>query len=243
MRNLSAGSLGICACVLALFASMAMPAAADTIAYYVPLQPGNQNFMGSLGMDFDVNEAIWLTGVGVFDPNAVANQPLISPLSVAIYNRDTEQQVAGTLYTFSTGTTGPLVGANLIVEVTPYLFLEPGHYSVVAWGYNLFQLNGNSGCSDGSCGITPSPVVSIQDDGDGLITFVGTARFGLPGQYPDNTDGGPTNRYLAGTFTFEDISELPQQRLDTPTAPVPEPGTVLMIAPALIGLRRILRRS
>jgi hypothetical protein len=38
----------------------------------------------------------------------------------------------------------------------------------------------------------------------GSITFVGTGRYGLtPEAFPEVADGGPYNRYAAGTFYFE----------------------------------------
>ena len=38
-------------------------------AYTFPLGDGNQDYVGSLGMDFDVNKPIQITDIGVFEPN------------------------------------------------------------------------------------------------------------------------------------------------------------------------------
>jgi hypothetical protein len=70
--------------------------------------------------------------------------------------------------------------------------------SIVAHGFSPgTDQNGN----DGGVGNFPYPT----DDGGGLITFVGTSRFGLGGVgvYPDTADGGPVNRYGAGTFIYD----------------------------------------
>jgi hypothetical protein len=219
MKNAAGNVLILSLTILMLGMVTTLPASADTIAYSVPLQAGNQAYTGSLGLDFNVNSAIYLTGIGVFDPNAVVGSPLAATLSVAIYDRDTQLQIPGTLTTFSAGTTGPLTGANLITDFASYLELAPGHYSVVAWGYNPFAKNGNANMG---------PITSIEDSDGGLISFVGTSRFGNAGAYPTIVDGGPTNRYLAGTFSYE---------------PVPEPATFMLVAPALIGLAHQLRRK
>jgi hypothetical protein len=81
----------------------------------------------------------------------------------------------------------------------------------VALGFSASDPNGNIG--NGS-----SPP-SVMNTDDGLITFVGGGRYdsgatlGLPG----TTDGGPVNRYSAGTFEF--------------TA-APEPGTLVLFGVA-----------
>jgi hypothetical protein len=54
-----------------------------------------------------------------------------------MYDRDSTQQIAGTLETFSTASTGPLTDANIFTDIAPDLVLAPGHSSVVAWGYNV----------------------------------------------------------------------------------------------------------
>jgi hypothetical protein len=66
----------------------------------------------------------------------------------------------------------------------------------VASGYGNDEMNGNMGTGGGDW---------TTDDGGGLISFVGGGRFGdanRPNDYPNNVDGGPVNRYAAGTFVF-----------------------------------------
>ncbi len=229
-------------CVLALVAMFALPACADDIvAYDVPLQTGNQGYTGSLGLDFDVNSAIWVTGVGVFDPFAVTGQPLIGPLTVAIYDRNTEDEIPGTLYTFPEGTTGPLIGANLFQTLSPYVYLPTGNYSIVAWGYTAEQPNGNTGCNGGVCDIpSTDPVTFSENDGGGVIIFR-SSRFGAGGKYPTTVD---EHKYLAGTFTYIPAENQDSPiNTDAPIDPVPEPSTIALVAPAVLALARKLKRS
>ena len=100
--------------------------------------------------------------------------------------------------TFTTADPGTLVGNNRMKHVTP-LILAPGEYTIVAHGYGSGDRNGNA---DGGS-ITPPTI----DDGGGLITFVGSSRFGAAGAFPGGTDGGPANRYYAGTFEFQGVPE------------------------------------
>jgi hypothetical protein len=68
--------------------------------------------------------------------------------------------------------------------------------SIVGSGYgiNSIEPNGNLGTGPGSW---------TTDDGGGLISFVGGGRFGAdPTAFPATPDGGPPNRYAAGTFIY-----------------------------------------
>ena len=245
----------------------ALPASADIVAFDVPPQAGNDNGQCTIadetvecsyGLDFDVNAAIWVTGVGVFDPFAYMNPVpgLKGPLSVAIYDRNTESQVEGTFYTFPEGTTGPLIGGNLIHQLSEYIYLPIGNYSVVAWGYSQEQPNGNSACDGGACGGSTEPITYTVNNGGGIITFRGSrfggkaqyptvvntyrgSRFGISGDFPTNLDDVETNQYLAGTFTYIPVEE--EQQPDTPA--VPEPATLALVGPAVLGLIRKLKRS
>ena len=62
------------------------------IAYHVLAgTPGNQNFNGALGMDFDIDNPIVVTRLGVFDDNS---DGLFTTLTARIYNRETEEILA-----------------------------------------------------------------------------------------------------------------------------------------------------
>jgi hypothetical protein len=70
----------------------------------------------------------------------------------------------------------------------------------------------------------------VENSGGGAISFVGSGRydFGGPLRYPLIVDGGPTNRYDAGTFEFN---------------ATPEPSSfILLLGSAAIGLACFGRR-
>jgi hypothetical protein len=194
----------VCA-VIFLFCGIAGISMATT-AYISPLGNGNQDFSGSLGMDFDVNQSIQVTHIGVFEPgqNGISNG---TTLTVQLWSRnnngtpsvpydDTGIEVLVS-QTFTLESSGTLDGASVFKSITPKN-IAPGSYSIVAYGYNGSEPNGNEG--------NPGFVGSV-DDGGGLITFVGLSRFsGSIGVFPEIVDGGSSNRYGAGTFKFNGIN-------------------------------------
>src|SRR5262249_34079475 len=80
----------------------------STIAYQVPAGTvGQQAFGGPLGMDFDVQQTIAITRLGVFDSGS---DGLSLPLTARIFNRDTQTQLAA--LSFPAGTPGQLVDGS-----------------------------------------------------------------------------------------------------------------------------------
>jgi hypothetical protein len=202
------------------FQFQATTAAPKYVAYSVASGlVGAQNFGGPLGMDFDVGGSpVQMTHIGVFDSG---QDGINGTVNAYIYNRDTQSVLAGP-FTF-TGSGDLLIGGSRFRDI-PDVTLPAGfHGSVVVDGYNAAELVYNSG------GTIPAGASSLGN-GNGLISFTGAGRFGLggPGTFPDTLDGGPANRYAAGTFAFQ----------------VPEPGSsaaLLLGAGLLASTRRRAR--
>jgi hypothetical protein len=184
--------------VLAAMASAVL--AADTIAYNVPAgTAGNQNFTGSLGMDFDIVSDIVVTHLGVFDDGTDGLQ---APLQARLYQRDDANPCNTKLLAtidFPLDDQGTDMGdGSLYKKLANPITLSAGFTCcIVASGYGPLEQNGNLGVVNAGTWDT--------DDGGGLINFVGKGRFGDPNhpeQYPMSVDGGPPNRYAAGTFVY-----------------------------------------
>jgi hypothetical protein len=196
-------SLKAAALVLVLTA-MASAVLADTIAYVVPAgTAGNQNFTGALGMDFNVSQDIVVTQLGVFHDST--NSPdLQAPLEARLYSRDDTNPCGFSLLAtidFTLDDEGTPMDASFFKALDTPITLPAGFTgSIVASGYGDIEPNGNDGNGPYS-GNAPW----YTDDGGGLISFVGGGRYGDPNnptQFPMHGDGGPANRYAAGTFIF-----------------------------------------
>jgi hypothetical protein len=170
------------------------------IAYQIPAgTAGNQNFGGQLGLDFNVNVPITIIRLGVFDS---ASDGLNAPITARVYDRKTQTELASLLFT--TDDPGDLEDGNRFKELDPPLELPAGlEGTLAASGYGDTELNGNQGAVDLGLG---------TDDGGCAISFVGSGRYGLdPAVFPPVPDGGPVNRYAAGTFEFKLTGGPPPQ--------------------------------
>ena len=207
-------------------------ARADTVAYQVPAGVVGNQIDGStisFGMDFDVNSAITVDQLGVFDSS---QDGLLAPIAAAIYDR-TSQSLVSSVVTFAAGSgvgSGALVDGSRFLAIAPIVLPTGFQGSIITFGYG----NGISEELDGNSFAAPTGTPTFPwavNSGGGLISFVGQGRFsggGVAIQYPINIDGGPANRYAAGTFAF---------------SAVPEPSTVTLLGTALclMGGRRLLR--
>ncbi len=173
----------------------------ELAAYSVPAgTQGNQNYGGSLGMDFSVERSVSVTALGAFDSGG---DGFALPIRVQLWTRDengTPDNFADDAglavladVAFSAANPGVADGGSRFLALAAPLVLPVGAYSIVAWGYGDTELNGNAG------GLAALWTVH---EGEGSLIADGGGRFGSAGAWPANLDSGPPNRYAAGTFKF-----------------------------------------
>ncbi|MES2901932.1 MAG: PEP-CTERM sorting domain-containing protein [Pseudomonadota bacterium] len=190
-------------------------ASAGVLALDSTRQVGNQDWTGSLGMDFDVLSPIMVTGLGAFDSG---HDGFANAITVGIFNRDTGLLVSSSILT--NANTSYAGTNNRMADVVDFV-LGAGRYSIVAQAFSALDLNGNSGVS----GSGAAPTIGISD----AISFTGSARYGVGAfAFPTIVDAGPANRYDAGTFEFNAI---------------PEPGSLAILGLGLLGLGALRSRK
>jgi hypothetical protein len=186
-------------------ASVSIIAAREiTIAYVVDTNTvGSQALPNpyAIGMDFEVLSPVIVTRLGAFDSGSDGLNPS-STLTTQIYNRNgTTPQVAAST-SFSSVDPGVLIGGSRFKPLAAPVLLTNGSYSVVGYGYDGNNRNGNLGTGNTKTWTT---------DGGASLAFVGGGRYGAvaPGGFPATTDGGPADRYAAGTFEFRTAPIFP----------------------------------
>lgn len=187
------------------------------VAYAVPAgTTANQFIPNPLGMDFDVVLPVTVFSLGVFDSG---QDGLTLSHVVRLYDRTTQQSVA--MVTIPAGISAPLVGGSRFIDLSTPLSLPAGFLGSIVAEINSADGNGNTHGGGG---------VSTLNTGGGAINFVGGGRVSDdgPGVFPARLDGGPANRYLAGTFTFGITA-------------VPEPSTALLVVMGLVALAAVTR--
>ncbi|MDH7501542.1 MAG: hypothetical protein QHJ82_02355 [Verrucomicrobiota bacterium] len=169
------------------------------IAYVVPEGTvGNQDFGGVLGMDFDVNNPIIITKLGVFDDGS---NGLNLPITARLWDRATQTELVS--LDFTPEDQGELIGGSRFKPLPTPLELGIGFQgTITAEGYGASERLRNRLAN-------PANIVWTTQDGNGSIAFVGSSRWGLtPGAFPDTVDQGPAARYAAGTFEFKTTPPL-----------------------------------
>lgn len=177
-------------------------ASSSVAAFTLPANTaGNQSFGGSLGMDFDVTQAITVSELGCFD--ATGNGIASGTITVQLFTRNNNGTpavpgddigvtvLASATFTIASG--GTLNGAHRFKGITP-ITLNPGSYTIVASGYNASEPLYNANSS----GNVP-PVTT--NGSSGVLTFI-RSRYGSAGQWPATPDA-LVAQYGAGTFTYQ----------------------------------------
>lgn len=171
------------------------------IAYVNPAElEGNQEFGGAVGNDFDVTRPIQVTRLGAFDD---ASDGLKRTITVRLYDRVSQQELAKLVFT--PAEPGELIQGSRFKDLVPPVNLAPGFQGVIAAsGYGENERDGNEG-------IPGTADLNLEMFSGGCLRFVGSSRWGDdPDAFPGIRDGGPENRYAAGTFRFEPLSLDPQ---------------------------------
>ena len=135
-------------------------------------------------MDFDVDNPVNVTRLGCFDDNS---DGLFLPISVRLYNRDTQEVVASVQFEPDNPGTperedGTLVeGSRFLTLAQPVTLPSGFHGTIVGEGYGFEERNGNRGTA----------IPWTQDNGNGSLRFVGTSRYNFPvvmGAFPETPD-------------------------------------------------------
>ncbi|PYM11884.1 MAG: hypothetical protein DME18_12770 [Verrucomicrobia bacterium] len=182
------------------------------IAYVLPAGlPGDQDFSGSAGMDFEVVNSIVVTRLGVFDDSS---DGLKRTITARLWNRGDPTgpaEVASLI--FSPEDPGELIGGSRLKPLSAPIRLEVGFQGTIA--------TENYGAEEQMYSSFGGAVGTV-DDGNGLLAFVGRGRYGNAGEFPAAEQGeGTPLAYGAGTFEFE-----------TGTPGHPGPTTVRVILPS-----------
>jgi hypothetical protein len=176
---------------------------------------GTQNFGNGLGMDFDVLSPILVRQLGVFDSGSDGINGSTT-LTAQLYTRSANTGRLLATLTFTAASPGELVDGSRFKSLSPPVLLNAGSYTIVSYGHDSANPNGNIGTGNAKTWNT--------DDGGGFLQFVGTSRHdGSPGTFPPAPDGGPADRYAAGTFDYLAAPAKPMI-LAQPTNQLVRPG-------------------
>ena len=190
--------------------SLAACQAGAIVAYNFGSVSANQNFNGTLAETFSVQNGVTIsvTSLGAFDPSGFGSStPEVAIYSVPVVGGVMQMGSASLVSPIATFTSGSYTvsGNTASIGITPTT-LGAGVYMIVASGlpsdYDTFT--GVSAVTTTGAGLT----FGAPNGGPG--TFYGfntTLDGGLGTLY---ADGGPANRYGAGTFDY--FSSVPESQ-------------------------------
>jgi len=151
-----------------------------------------------VGNDFRVVTPIAITQLGVFNSGANGIQGS-AVLAVQVYERNGSSGALLATLTFDATNPGQLIGGSLFKPLGVPLTLLPGNYSIVAYGFDDGNPEGNACRAPYDSQMPPW----TMNDGGGLIQFGGSRYgFGRAGTFPADLDVGQSSCYAAGTFMF-----------------------------------------
>jgi hypothetical protein len=219
MRTLIS-SVALAAVVAAGTLSLTAPASAAEIYSLPNGTPNDQNWSGSLGLDFTVNSDVVVYGLGAFYDGSD------STIDVALYNTSGLQLAFAAINTTSSPYT---------FQGVPAFILTPGTYQVTAWGYGT----GNGNYNTGTCG-DPANCPALNFNPLGTALTFGAPWYNDPGvtgfaddhldnfNSPNGPPQGPYHYYGAGNFEAYAGSEI--------ISAAPLPATWTMLIAGFIGL-------
>jgi lysophospholipase L1-like esterase len=187
-------------------------ASADDIALYPTVSSGTQTFDTLFGMDFDTNQPISVTKLGVFDNNAdgiLNTDSPTQPIVVQIWNRNTGLPLA--TLDFGGGSSN---GVDTTVGGGKVFFQNLSTPLLLPAGGDYYISEDYSGAEKFANVNAPASYTPPTTDASGAISFVGGGRGSQVHQVMYNPsggtnfttngfiDGGPAARYTGPDFQF-----------------------------------------
>jgi hypothetical protein len=193
--------IGASALVALLATTASLLGQTKYIAYDVPAGTAGNRETRGVGNDFYVVSPICIWQLGVFDDQTNGFQAGTA-LTVQLYARSGNTGTLLESLTFDPASPGTLIDGSRFKPLAQPLTLLPGPYTIAAYGFNTNKLAGNADLPP----YQGSPPPWVCNDGQGLIRFEGTGRFGPVGvkQFPPHKyhPDAPANCFAAGTFEF-----------------------------------------
>jgi hypothetical protein len=156
---------------------------------------GHNPYTGTVGLDFNVNQPITITQLGVFDSGQTG---LKQPLTAYLYNRVTQQLLAKLVFT--PDDPGTLIGGTLFKPLDQPITLPAGFEGTIAAdGFGPNQMF--ESYQPDHPGSGPQPGWSVNDLG-GRISFVNGRSGPTPGQFPPGLNAGEPVPYPYEAVSF-----------------------------------------